>query len=89
MLDLGIDADRGMARCYGCGWSGVPIYRRGKPKSECPKCEGFGDEFDLCERPLAHDVYLGRRAPQRVAKQGRNEPCNCGSGLKAKRCCGA
>jgi hypothetical protein len=24
----------------------------------------------------------------RVAKVGRNEPCPCGSGVKAKRCCG-
>src|SRR3954469_9330954 len=23
-----------------------------------------------------------------MAKSGRNEPCGCGSGLKAKRCCG-
>ena len=23
-----------------------------------------------------------------MAKTGRNEPCRCGSGLKAKRCCG-
>src|SRR3954453_603121 len=23
-----------------------------------------------------------------MAKTGRNEPCGCGSGLKAKRCCG-
>jgi uncharacterized protein YecA (UPF0149 family) len=25
--------------------------------------------------------------PLRVAKVGRNEPCPCGSGRKAKKCC--
>ncbi len=28
------------------------------------------------------------RKPGAVAKIGRNEPCPCGSGRKAKRCCG-
>ncbi|MBK1669538.1 hypothetical protein CKO28_15975 [Rhodovibrio sodomensis] len=28
-------------------------------------------------------------APSRRRKVGRNEPCPCGSGRKAKRCCGA
>ena len=28
------------------------------------------------------------RHHRRVAKIGRNEPCPCGSGRKAKRCCG-
>ena len=27
--------------------------------------------------------------PQRVTKIGRNDPCPCGSGKKAKKCCGA
>lgn len=29
------------------------------------------------------------RVPHRNQKQGRNEPCQCGSGRKHKRCCGA
>jgi uncharacterized protein len=29
------------------------------------------------------------RAPLRVVKTGRNDPCPCGSGRKYKRCCGA
>ncbi len=29
-----------------------------------------------------------RRAPKRVEKVGRNEPCSCGSGKKYKQCCG-
>jgi uncharacterized protein YecA (UPF0149 family) len=28
-------------------------------------------------------------SPRRQRKVGRNEPCPCGSGRKAKRCCGA
>src|SRR3954452_521406 len=28
------------------------------------------------------------RDDRAMAKTGRNEPCGCGSGLKAKRCCG-
>ncbi len=30
----------------------------------------------------------GARHDSLVAKLGRNEPCSCGSGRKAKRCCG-
>ena len=29
-----------------------------------------------------------RQKPLSVAKIGRNDPCNCGSGLKYKKCCG-
>jgi hypothetical protein len=36
-----------------------------------------GSGSDRCERQ-----------DRRVAKVGRNEPCMCGSGRKAKRCCG-
>jgi SEC-C motif-containing protein len=31
----------------------------------------------------------GSVRPLRATKVGRNEPCPCGSGKKAKRCCGA
>lgn len=92
MLDLAIDSDKGSARCYGCGWMGIPIYRRGVASSICPKCEGFGDEIDLREHPVgSHDrpVNLSRRMVRRrsVTKQGRNELCLCGSGKKFKHCC--
>lgn len=30
-----------------------------------------------------------KEAPRQVVKVGRNEPCNCGSGKKYKKCCGA
>lgn len=32
--------------------------------------------------------YLDGAASERRAKQGRNDPCACGSGKKFKRCCG-
>lgn len=28
------------------------------------------------------------KSPLRADKVGRNDPCSCGSGKKAKRCCG-
>jgi uncharacterized protein len=48
---------------------------------------------------LAEYAHLGRsvlgavpataaRAPRRVTRVGRNDPCPCGSGKKFKRCCG-
>lgn len=86
---------RGFAQCATCGWEGIPTYWRGKVQTECPKCEGFGDEPDLRENALAYDVHITSRGistpdkprVERAPKQGRNEPCLCGSGLKAKRCC--
>lgn len=30
----------------------------------------------------------GNGSPLRSRKQGRNETCTCGSGKKAKKCCG-
>lgn len=34
------------------------------------------------------DGQMVRQKPLTAAKVGRNEPCNCGSGLKYKKCCG-
>jgi hypothetical protein len=96
MLDLD-EWDRhndGIARCCAidCGWEGSPVFSGGEAQTWCPKCEGFGDEIDFRERELRYPIYLRsliipRR--QAVAKQGRNDPCACGSGKKHKRCCGA
>lgn len=35
------------------------------------------------------DAPMRVRVPHRTQKQGRNDPCRCGSGKKHKRCCGA
>jgi hypothetical protein len=73
----------GVARCCkaDCGWEGAPIYRNGQPSTHCPSCEG-PDDYDEIEAEL--DAEEARRA---LPKVGRNEPCPCGSGKKAKRCC--
>ena len=53
----------------------------------------------LFPEALAEYAHLGRsvlggvpatvaRAPRRVTRVGRNDPCPCGSGKKFKRCCG-
>jgi SEC-C motif-containing protein len=35
------------------------------------------------------DGEINPKGPQRmVSKVGRNDPCPCGSGKKAKKCCG-
>lgn len=58
------------------------------------------DKKDMVQSELAsfrrengHWLYekgdLNTQVPQRlVAKVGRNDPCPCGSGKKAKKCCG-
>jgi hypothetical protein len=92
----------GSAACYGCGWTGIPTFVRGRASTHCPSCEGFGDESDLREQPLAYDIFVrrdgvfrkengrlvrcGALKPQ-APKQRRNELCACGSGLKWKKCC--
>ncbi len=64
-------------------------------------CDGLRAFFVHAERPLRHFVERGRngigaetimaelRAESLVRWRGigRNDPCLCGSGLKAKRCC--
>lgn len=97
MLDLD-NWDRhngGIARCCAadCGWEGIPVCIGGEEQTWCPKCEGwsseFGEEPDLRTSTLRYDAHL-RSVPWRrtVVKQGRNDPCACGSGKKCKKCCG-
>ena len=85
MLDLD-NWDRhngGIARCCAqdCGWEGIPIYRRGVPSTHCPSCEKPATDEEM--------IALGAPPKPRAPKQGRNELCLCGSGLKWKRCHGA
>lgn len=98
MLDLKPDK-AGNVRCCrsDCGWEGQPTYANGEALTECPRCEGAGNEIDLRENPLRYDVHAGeqgvwvpnRPVPQRRAATapGRNDPCDCGSGRKSKKCC--
>jgi hypothetical protein len=84
MLDLD-DWDRhngGIARCCAadCGWAGIPTYLKGVPSTHCPACEREDDA--VIEAEL--DAEDARRA---LPKIGRNDPCSCGSGRKAKKCC--
>jgi hypothetical protein len=104
LIDLGVDAHRGLARCYGCDWRGVPVHVGGVAQTECPKCEGFGDELDMRQTPYptpeggylswasVDDVICRIQQPRvlhsRMPKQGRNELCACGSLKKWKYCCG-
>jgi hypothetical protein len=69
------------ARCCraDCGWVGTPTYIDGEASTKCPSCES---EYEEIEAEL--DAEEARRA---LPKVGRNEPCPCGSGKKAKRCC--
>lgn len=68
----------GFAQCVSCGYRGAPTYLGGKASTHCPQCERESEE----------DMWaLGDPPKLRVPKQGRNEPCLCGSGLKAKKCC--
>lgn len=73
----------GIARCCAqdCGWEGVPTYIRGVASTHCPACEKPETDEEL--------FALGEPPEPRVPKQGRNEPCACGSGKKFKKCCGA
>lgn len=64
-------------------------------------CEGFARFFEYAEKPLKHIAALRRRgippdtimedfraiARERWKGVGRNDPCPCGSGKKAKQCC--
>jgi hypothetical protein len=59
-------------RCGECGWAGVLSKRRGTVVMQCPSCEIAPETDGL---------------PPMPAKQSRNSPCACGSGLKAKKCC--
>ena len=37
---------------------------------------------------MAANIYQGNGSPLIADKQNRNELCKCGSGKKAKKCCG-
>lgn len=70
-------------RCYRCGYVGLG---KGPEFTECPRCEGWGDER-MPVPPAGHHWLIRYRRAR--PSQSRNSPCACGSGRKFKRCCGA
>lgn len=81
----------GIAGCCRCGWRGIPAYENGEPSTWCPRCS-IAPETDALFKPAPDHVgYKLRRAPAQrprsVQRVQRNQPCPCGSGTKAKRCC--
>lgn len=74
------------------------FHRESAPRAE--SLEGFAESLlRVFLEALAEYAHFGRsilggvgatvaRTPRRTAKVGRNDPCPCGSGKKAKRCCG-
>lgn len=77
----------GPSGCWSCGWRGVPTFVRGRPSDICPACRaqdpGVREDRFMAR---ARNRVEGRSSGPRVA---RNQPCPCGSGLKAKKCCHA
>lgn len=45
-----------------------------------------GNYLEICPNRKGDPRF--DKTPIRINKIGRNEPCNCGSGLKYKKCCG-
>lgn len=59
----------------------------GAPDRFCGRCWRIPNPE---ETPLrGPGVYRHEPQPRHVERHGRNDPCPCGSGVKAKRCCGA
>ena len=59
------------------------------PRATFDSMPPTAESLDFLSRVAAHAV-IGRFEPVRAEpKIGRNEPCTCGSGKKAKRCCAA
>lgn len=71
----------GLATCARCGWRGVPT-RHGRTVSHtCPTCEsGIQTDAEYAK------LVAAEAARVKYGKAGRNDPCPCGSGRKAKRC---
>jgi hypothetical protein len=78
------DATR-VSTCSACAWTGWT------GNGECPACR-TAPETDRLYHELAREprnVEVRPRVLQRRAASapGRNDPCTCQSGRKAKKCC--
>jgi hypothetical protein len=63
--------------------------RRDHDREPAPAGSGPGFPFDTIGDLSDGAAPPAGGAPQTTRKVGRNEPCPCGSGKKAKQCCGA
>jgi uncharacterized protein YchJ len=50
--------------------------------------QGFSNAFEAAQNRNFKGIKNVVGQTPRIPKQKRNEPCGCGSGLKAKKCCG-
>lgn len=82
LLAFNLSEDR--AACPRCGYSGVPKRTRlgGELVHVCPVCDPEHDEI-VAELEREEELAAAR---EKHGKIGRNDPCFCGSGLKAKKC---
>ncbi|HVL99335.1 MAG TPA: SEC-C metal-binding domain-containing protein [Egibacteraceae bacterium] len=71
--------------CHIALWQDLPCHcESGDTLRNC--CKLDLDSAEAVEW-LSEYPDLARPVPPRQAKVGRNEPCPCGSGVKAKKCC--
>lgn len=86
-----------------CEWLGLEI-RNASESGDSGEVEFMirfrSDQQELAQverstfrRINGHWLYVGGEinppaTPRHVSKVGRNDPCSCGSGKKAKKCCG-
>lgn len=84
----------GVRTCPECGFTGDWDDLVGCPRCEAPETDRLWtlEVFAAMERALwRRSDKLWGRVEQRVVAPvpGRNDPCDCGSGRKAKKCCHA
>jgi len=76
----------GIAGCVRCGWRGVPVTRgrlHGRRRDH-----GDGSYVGHEVIDPVRSTFCPACEPERPERVPRNAPCPCGSGRKAKKCCG-
>ena len=64
----------------------VALYTQSPEK---PPAQTIVNITQVVETIIVEAPRTERGVSNQPPKQGRNEPCNCGSGVKYKKCCGA
>lgn len=72
----------GPSSCPRCGWRGVANVK--PPGQRAAGDHPWDNRCPSCEIPPETDEEYEIRQQER--KVGRNDPCWCGSGVKAKKC---